>query len=339
MKLIPLTIYHPTDPPAILDFYTSDGRVGPRAATADGPNPSAAITRTRGDLLPQPATVSFTAEITAADLTAAYTAARAIAATAKGAIRVTYYAGAFNVATLTRYSMEPAGPDSVTLNLEFLPTATPTHYGLTLPTDTVDGWSPYAAQSFTDTPVINTSPALPRPDMRMLQLRRTGAGAGYYGALRTISGAPYDPSDMEFFAIARATSVPAAGDGFGILAAPAAVALYVSSTHLVLLNRDAYATLATAAMPALPAQAGEYWAFRLRITRETPARVRYFGKAWSRRSHPNGEPAAWQVTATRNTPTDPTFTGPYYTLPIGHGVDVAMMTTGTGAAPAPSIRL
>lgn len=334
MRLVPLTLYPPTGAATTHDYYTVRDTHAERAAIPDGPSVGGAITRLHGDRLPRPAPQTFAVEIPAATLADAYTAGRALIEAAKTAARVTWYAGAFDVAAVLRASIEPAGPDSVTVTLELLPSAAPTHYGLMLPVHTTTGWTARTGTTLAAVNAANTNPALCRPTTPALNAT-AATGTGYWTATHPIDAQPYDPDAVEILAVIRSSVTPGGGNGFGLLieTPTTKTAAYITATTSLLLNRDAYAVIASATNNPAPV-AGEWWTFRVRATRVDAATTRLDLKAWSRRTHPTGEPAAWQVTATRAASDDPHAAGPYM-AGIGQYVEVARMTTGTGGAPAP----
>lgn len=342
--LIPLTIAGADYP-----YYTVPSDPLNMSTTPAGPPQPARITRTRGDHGPRPAPFRARIEITGTSLTDAYTNAYAAveaakAAAAAGESRVAWYGGAFDLADVAYYDLEPAGPESVTLTLELLPHTTPWHYGHLLPIAANDPranlWTP---NDLTRIRVANSSPALTRPTTEALRHAVTISGPQLtYYPLTTSAGlpdaAPYDGARVDAVGVIRASPALTGGMNYGIHLRDSlgrSIAAVISATTFYLLDLTDNVTLDSITHGHTIAP-NEWWAFRLTSTHLTGDNYRYEAKAWNARTHPQGEPDAYQITANRGTQA-PAFAGAVTNLVGSTHTDLAHMALAYRGAPAPTL--
>lgn len=341
--LIPLTIAGISYP-----AYTIQTDTLTRNTTPAGPPAPAVITRTRGDHGPHPAPLRARIEILGTDLTDAYTNAYAALASAKAAPaaggRVTWYGGAFDLAAVTAYDMEPTSSESVTLTLELLPAHEPTHYGHIIPIEDdaprAGLWLPPSNLLFTRAP--NSSPALTRPATHVGQLHPPTSG--WYSAYYPLNpqppaypdAAPYDPARIDLVGVIRATALHPQGIHL-ITAGGGTIAAVLHGPDFYLLDQwPSPAVIATIAHGYTPTP-NEWWAIRLTATRLTGTNYRYDTKLWNARTHPQGEPEQPQLTGTRDKGANIVAAGVNVNTPTGNHLDLAHMAVAYGGAPAPTI--
>lgn len=361
--LIPLTIAGAEYP-----AYTIPSDTLAMSTTPAGPPAPAVITRTRGDHGPNPSPLRARIEITGTSLTDAYANAYAALESAKAAPanqgRVTWYGGAFDLAALTGYDIEPAGPESVTLTLELLPAHEPTHYGVILPTSDQDPrpglWDGNTFAGATYEHPRNTSPALPRPRTPTARVTSVGHARTYaYYPLAPIPGpggfahaAPYHPDEIDVTAVIRGNF---SSEGLAQRVGIHLMTITESFTPIALMAHNVIAdpvvfgacqitnistseTVGPAAF--LPAQqrASEWLALRLRATRQAGTEYHYQGKVWNARMNPAGEPPEWNTAGTTDLGAAPTYAGiALYHTETGRYVEAARITVAYRGAPAPTI--
>lgn len=343
MRLIPFQL-HAGGAAATYPFYKALQADAPRAVNTLGPIAGSAIARVRGDRLPAPAPRTFEVEVAGATLADAYTAARQLIREARAAQHVAWHGGVFPVDALTAAAVNPASHNTVRATLEFLPAEYPKHYGMDKAVDTNTGWTAISGTTRQTTGAPNSAHPFPRPAMNVMRLTGT-IGPAFYAATTPITGPPYDSDDIDVTAVIRTRYAPASNiEGVGVVLRGSGQGIYLVVTRQWLgISEEAGGTALALASPNpnyLPG-ALEWWALRLRAKRASPGQYTYSGKAWSRRTHPDGEPEAWSVT-----------TAPYATPPLlaaggaatGLGVagayaDIAYLAVGFSGAPAPSVRL
>lgn len=340
MRYEPLTIQTPAGRTVIMAYQIDGGGLmQPRDTIVRGPVPPASVTRSRGDARPKPTPIAFRASIPSNSLTNAYAEARITIEAAKAAIRISWHGGAANTAALTRYAMEPDGPDTIMLTLEWLPAGPAEHLGerITL-NDTA--WTAEANTTATATLAPNTSPIFDRPTTDVIRVTR-GSGSNRYLGSTPIGGTPYDPVEVDILAVIRPSATPTSSAAFGLLIGGTGgqfTSLELGAVTLSLLNVDGWAAIANATLNLAPV-AGEWFAFRLHARRGGP-NLTLTGRAWSRRTHPNGEPTTWQITGTRTFAADLTKAGASVGLSTpAQYVDIAHLATAYAGAMAPTVRL